>query len=54
MTSILREGGRAPSVAAYGDTVARHFGEVFDREPQAASAADLGLEAAPATLGGER
>jgi lipoyl(octanoyl) transferase len=54
MTSISREGGSAPTVAAYGDTVARHFGEVFDREPQAASAAELGLEAAPATLGGER
>jgi lipoyl(octanoyl) transferase len=54
MTSISREGGREANVAAYGDTVARHFGEVFDRAPQAASAAELGLEAAPATLGGER
>jgi lipoyl(octanoyl) transferase len=54
MTSISREGGREANVAAYGDTVARHFGEVFDRDPQAASAAELGLEAAPATLGGER
>ncbi len=54
MTSILREGGREPSVAAYGATVARHFGDVFDREARVASAADLGLEVAPATLGGER
>jgi lipoyl(octanoyl) transferase len=54
MTSIAKEGGREPTVAAYGDTVARHFGAVFDRDPQTASAAELGLEAAPATLGGER
>ena len=54
MTSIRREGGREATVAAYGETVARHFGEVFGREPQAASAAQLGLEAAPATVGGER
>jgi lipoyl(octanoyl) transferase len=54
MTSISREGGRDATVGAYGDTVARHFGEVFDRTPQGASAAELGLEAAPATLGGER
>ena len=54
MTSIAREGGREASVGAYGETVARHFGEVFEREPQAVSAAELGLEAAPATVGGER
>jgi lipoyl(octanoyl) transferase len=54
MTSILREGGSEATVDAYGDTVARHFGEVFGRDPRGASAAELGLEAAPATLGGER
>ena len=54
MTSIARERGSEPTVAAYGATVARHFGAVFDRAPRAASAAELGLETAPATLGGER
>jgi lipoyl(octanoyl) transferase len=54
MTSIAREGGREATVAAYADTVARHFGEVFDRDPRTADAAELGLETAPATLGGER
>jgi lipoyl(octanoyl) transferase len=63
MTSIAREGGSEPTVAAYGATVARHFGEVFNREPRDAELADaLGAEsamgadrgAAPATVGGER
>jgi lipoyl(octanoyl) transferase len=54
MTSISKEGGRDATVAAYGETVARHFGEVFGRDPQVATAAELGLEAAPATVGGER
>jgi len=54
MSSISREGGSEATVAAFGDTVARHFGEVFGREPQAGSAAELGLETAPATLAGER
>jgi lipoyl(octanoyl) transferase len=62
MTSIAREGGREPSVAAFGATVARRFGEVFDRRPHAVglaetlpgwtAAADPGP--APATLGAER
>lgn len=54
MTSIAREGGREASVEAYGATVARHFGEVFGREARTVSAADVGLDATPATLGGER
>jgi lipoyl(octanoyl) transferase len=54
MTSIAREGGSDPTVVAYGETVARHFGEVFGRDLQTVSAAELGLEAAPATLGEER
>jgi lipoate-protein ligase B len=36
MTSIAREGGRDASVAAFGETVARHFAEVFGREARAA------------------
>ena len=70
MTSIAREGGRDASVVAYGETVARHFAEVFDRAPQVAELAEaLGAgvdtanrdaspvpdrDPAPATLGGER
>jgi lipoyl(octanoyl) transferase len=61
MTSIAREGGREPTVTAYGETVARHFGEVFEREPRVVELAEaLGAEpaadrdAVPATLGGER
>jgi lipoyl(octanoyl) transferase len=55
MTSIAREGGRDASVVAYGETVARHFAEVFDRAPYKSELADaLGLDRAPATLGGER
>ncbi|MBS1862124.1 MAG: lipoyl(octanoyl) transferase LipB [Actinobacteria bacterium] len=54
MTSIAREGGSEANVEAYGGTVARHFGEVFGRETRTVSAADVGLDAAPATLGGER
>jgi len=54
MTSISREGGSSATVAAFGETVARHFGEVFDRDPQVVGAAEVGLEAAPATVGEER
>jgi lipoyl(octanoyl) transferase len=54
MTSIAREGGSGATVEAYGETVARHFGEVFGRVPQAVGAAEIGLETEPATLGGER
>ncbi len=55
MTSIAREEGREASVAAYGATVARHFAEVFDREPREATAAEaLGAERPPASLGAER
>lgn len=68
MTSIAREGGREATVGAYAETVARHFGEVFDREPRAVSAAEVlgsvgeapaagakgGSDRRPATVGGER
>ncbi|HSY41834.1 MAG TPA: lipoyl(octanoyl) transferase LipB, partial [Polyangia bacterium] len=48
MTSIAREGGRDASVPAYGETVARHFAEVFDRAPYKAELAEaLGLDRAP-------
>ncbi len=54
MTSIAKEGGRDATVAAYGDTVSRHFCAVFGRDPQVVSAAELGLASAPATVGEER
>jgi lipoyl(octanoyl) transferase len=54
MTSIAREGGTEANVAAYGATVARHFGAEFGREARTVGLDDVGLEAAPATVGGER
>ena len=54
MTSIAQEGGRDATVAAYGATVARHFAAEFGREAKAVGLDDVGLQAAPATLGGER
>jgi hypothetical protein len=54
MTSIAREGGRDATVAAYGATVARHFAAEFGREARTVGLDDVGLHAAPATLGGER
>ena len=54
MTSIAQEGGSAATVAAYGATVARHFAAEFGREAKAVGLGDVGLDAAPATLGGER
>jgi lipoate-protein ligase B len=54
MTSIAREGGTEASVAAYGATVARQFGAEFGREARTVGLDDVGLEVAPATLGGER
>jgi lipoate-protein ligase B len=69
MTSIAKEGGREANVPAFAATVGRHFGEVFEREPRAASldeamagtsaaanyaAPAAGTEPAPARLGAER
>jgi lipoyl(octanoyl) transferase len=54
MTSIAREGGHGASVAAFAATVARHFGEVFDRAGRRANLDELGLDRPPATLGAER
>jgi lipoate-protein ligase B len=54
MTSIAAEGGREASVPAYAATVARHFAAEFGRDPKAASLEEVGLDPAPATLGGER
>jgi hypothetical protein len=54
MTSIAREGGSDATVAAFAATVARHFGAEFGREARTVGLGDVGLEAAPATVGGER
>jgi lipoyl(octanoyl) transferase len=54
MSSISREAGSGASVEEYGETVARHFGGVFEREPRVVRVDELGLEAAPATLGSEQ
>ena len=54
MTSIAKEGGREANVPAFAATVGRHFGEVFEREPRAVGLDSVGLEPAPARLGGER
>jgi lipoyl(octanoyl) transferase len=54
MTSIAQEGGSEATVCAYGATVARHFAAEFGREAKAVGLDDVGLDAAPATLGGER
>jgi lipoyl(octanoyl) transferase len=54
MTSIAQEGGSEATVDAYGATVARHFAAEFGREAKAVGLDDVGLDAAPATLGGER
>ena len=54
MTSIAKEGGREATVPAFAATVGRHFGEVFEREPRAVGLDSVGLEPAPARLGGER
>ncbi len=60
MTSLAREleagggadGRGAPaSVPAFADTVAAHFGAVFERVPRAVGPAELGLELPAATLG---
>ncbi len=49
MTSLARELGAEQDLGAFADTVVARFGEVYDREPVATAAADLGI--APATLG---
>ena len=54
MTSIVREGGSDATVAAFGATVARHFAAEFGRDARTVGLDDVGLEAAPATVGGER
>jgi lipoyl(octanoyl) transferase len=53
MTSIAREGGSEPTVAAFAATVGRHFADVFERSPRAAGLAEVGLETAPARLGAD-
>jgi lipoyl(octanoyl) transferase len=54
MTSIAGEGGHDATVAAFGETVARHFAAEFGREARTVGLDDVGLQVAPATLGGER
>ncbi|MCW2979670.1 MAG: lipB [Solirubrobacterales bacterium] len=54
MTSIAREGGSDATVAAFGATVARNFAAEFGREARTVGLDDVGLEASPATVGGER
>jgi lipoyl(octanoyl) transferase len=54
MTSIAREGGSEATVAAFGATVARHFAAEFGREARTVGLDDVGLGAAPATVGGQR
>ncbi len=50
MTSLTRELGAEQSVAAFADTVSRHFGDVFERIPKAAEPGDLGLDLPAARL----
>jgi lipoyl(octanoyl) transferase len=54
MTSVSRELGTEQDVGAFGETVARRFAAVFEREPVDADRAELGLEATVGTLRGER
>jgi lipoyl(octanoyl) transferase len=54
MTSIVREGGSDATVVAFGATVARHFASEFAREARTVGLDDVGLGAAPATVGGQR
>ena len=66
MTSVSRELGAEQDAGAFGETVARRFAAVFEREPVDAERAELGLalgagrtnaeglEAPVGTLRGER
>jgi lipoyl(octanoyl) transferase len=44
MTSLSRELGSEQSVAAFAETLSRHFATVFERIPRAVEPADLGLD----------
>jgi lipoyl(octanoyl) transferase len=54
MTSIVGEGGHDGTVAAFGVTVSRHFAAEFGRDARTVGLDDVGLQVAPATVGGER
>jgi lipoyl(octanoyl) transferase len=54
MTSISRELGAEQDAAAFGETVARRFAAVFEREQVDADPVGLGLESPVGTLRGER
>jgi lipoyl(octanoyl) transferase len=49
MTSLSRELGAEQGLGAFADTIATHFGEVFERTPVETAPGELGI--APATLG---
>jgi lipoate-protein ligase B len=51
VTSLSRELGGAVGVEAFAESVTAHFGTVFERAPRQVTAADLGLDLSPATLG---
>ena len=48
MTSLSRELGAAQGVGEFGVTVAEHFAEVYERDPQPLGAAELGRRVAGA------
>jgi lipoyl(octanoyl) transferase len=50
VSSLSRELGAEQDLAAFADTVAARFGEVYDRLPVATDPADLGLDLPAATL----
>ena len=52
VTSLSRELGSEQSVEEFAESVVARYGEEFDRTPRAALQAELGLDAATATLRG--
>jgi lipoyl(octanoyl) transferase len=52
VTSLSRELGAEQDLGAFAATLARRYGEVFEREPVDADPAPLGIEGASARLGG--
>lgn len=54
VTSLSRELGAEQEVGPFAATLTERFGEVYERTPVAATAAELGLEPAVAKLGAPR
>ena len=54
VTSLGREHGAEQDLGAFAATLVERFGEVFERAPQAAAPAELGLELPAATLEASR